>query len=1211
MSSSDDDIDLHDDDLDNDLDNDDEEDEEEEEQATHTKKKQKKRGLVYQGVSSYIDDIADVDDDEEEEEDDDDDLIGHDADFDEHAERQYTDQRKHREMDARRERAEEEDAEVLAERYKQKYSQRDRGGNYRPSDNVAGRMLMPSINDPSLWLVRCKQGQEKNLIITLWRKFMEAEDQTKLNIMSIFTRENLPGYLYVEARDKKSVDFAIENVSGIYQQTVKVIPVDDMKELSMKEGSWVRVKKGKYGGDLGKVLEILDGGASVRVQLVPRLDTSASDSRSGEKRKPANLTIPPQKLFNPEHVPKGSYSKNQYGEYTFQGEIFDRTGYLLKEMKASTVDSESVNPTLEEITRFSGGTINERGMDLDAIAARSGGQTSTDFQTGDNVEIFRGDLKDVTGKVLATDSEFVTVMPKDKQLGAIRIDAKDLRKRFDEGDHVKVILGNHAGETGLVIKVTSNVATVLSDATYKPIQVFIKDLRGRNESSSAAMMQSIYDIDDPVQIKLSIVAVVFLLPFSNVSDQIHFFPTSQNDAGVVIKVETGTVTVMNQFGTVSKLPVQQILRKIDNKNVRTSDANGRTLAPRDSVIVKETGRRGAVIHIFRTFVFIKSREVMEHGGLFVTRPNGVELLGTHGAVNPSGGFARPFPAGGASRGGGGGGGGRGGFGGGRRDPLINATVTIVGGPYKGYLGIVKDMTSSGARVELHTNSRIITVNADILKVHGSAGASRPSFDYGGGGGGGASRGGGDYGSGSRTPAYGSGSKTPNPYASVGGRPPGWESGSRTPGWGGAGGRTPARESGWDSGSKTPARGAVEEEYSFGRSALLDNPDTPLNPTTPRYDHETPFNPETPGNNYNLPQTPGSYPNHGSVSHHAGGIPNTPGGNPTTPYNPATPYNPSTPYNSGASHHHGQDAAAASSQHQRPEHWLTVDIEVVIKSRHGRSYKSGTLDFKRAVIRAVETPSLARVVMLSEGRTVESVPIEFLEPVRPEKKERVKVIAGGHAGEFGELIAIDQEGLVKLNSGVFEPIPMPYLARHDVLSRIGDDQTPHSIPSFLLDYFDTVSSGTNVLMREFSYIQSTPRNRLHFSNQLASLVNANPADAFKPADYFHLVELICDGFPCGVVKRAAEATEYILGVRDVVRASGAEEAGVPVPKKINFETRVEYLGLSEECLSMAFAQHASPTMVREDGTGVAYSSQDLQQIRVRYVELMEAQSASFM
>lgn len=59
-------------------------------------------------------------------------------------------------------------------------------------------------------------------------------------------------------------------------------------------------------------------------------------------------------------------------------------------------------------------------------------------------------------------------------------------------------------------------------------------------------------------------------------------------------------------------------------------------------------------------------------------------------------------------GGGGGGGGFGGGGGGpRRDTaLIGKSVRIQKGPYKGYVGIVKDATDSTVRVELHAKPQV-------------------------------------------------------------------------------------------------------------------------------------------------------------------------------------------------------------------------------------------------------------------------------------------------------------------------------------------------------------------------------------------------------------------------------------------------------------------------------------------------------------------------
>ncbi len=41
--------------------------------------------------------------------------------------------------------------------------------------------------------------------------------------------------------------------------------------------------------------------------------------------------------------------------------------------------------------------------------------------------------------------------------------ARELRKYFVVGDHVRVIAGRHEGETGLIVRIEPNLAVLLSD----------------------------------------------------------------------------------------------------------------------------------------------------------------------------------------------------------------------------------------------------------------------------------------------------------------------------------------------------------------------------------------------------------------------------------------------------------------------------------------------------------------------------------------------------------------------------------------------------------------------------------------------------------------------------------------------------------------------------------------------------------------------------
>jgi len=64
-----------------------------------------------------------------------------------------------------------------------------------------------------------------------------------------------------------------------------------------------------------------------------------------------------------------------------------------------------------------------------------------------------------------------------------------------------------------------------------------------------------------------------------------------------------------------------------------------------------------------------------------------------------------------------------------KDPLVHQTVRIIRGPWKGYIGIVKDCTDTTARVELHTSNKTINVErAIVTEIAPNASASAVSYD---------------------------------------------------------------------------------------------------------------------------------------------------------------------------------------------------------------------------------------------------------------------------------------------------------------------------------------------------------------------------------------------------------------------------------------------------------------------------------------------------
>jgi transcription elongation factor SPT5 len=78
---------------------------------------------------------------------------------------------------------------------------------------------------------------------------------------------------------------------------------------------------------------------------------------------------------------------------------------------------------------------------------------------------------------------------------------KGLRKRFNEGNHVKVVGGSrYKDEVGMVLKIKDDRVTVLVDTSMQEITVFSKDLREATDSGGSAGAAK-YDVHDLVQLE--------------------------------------------------------------------------------------------------------------------------------------------------------------------------------------------------------------------------------------------------------------------------------------------------------------------------------------------------------------------------------------------------------------------------------------------------------------------------------------------------------------------------------------------------------------------------------------------------------------------------------------------------------------------------------------------------------------------------------------
>ncbi len=621
------------------------------------------------------------------------------------------------------------DAEKQAQLLREKYGRRT--ATNADAVTVPKRLLLPSVDDPSIWGVKCKQGKEREIVFALTKRIEErAGTKNPMPIISAFERGGtMIGYIYIEARRQADIHTALDGIMNVYPRTsIVMVPIKEMPDLlrvtkseSLVPGGYVRIKRGKYAGDLAQIDEVETNGLTASLRIVPRLDYGQAEDNNApmvdggikgeaQKRKRQNAmglnnpaTRPPPRLFSDVEA------KKKHLKFLQQMSTFDKkhwqymgdtyiSGFLIKDFRIQHLITENVNPTLEEVTRFTAGAEDgTENLDLSALAATlKKGTSNENYLPGDVVEVYEGEQQGVSGKAVAVRGDIVTIAVTDGELRgqSIEVPVKGLRKRFKEGDHVKVIGGSrYRDEVGMVVSIKNDKVTFLSDLSMQEITVFSKDLREASDTGVAGGLGR-YDIHDLVQLDPATV-------------------------GCVTKVDRESLRVLDQNGSTRSIMPSQISNKIERRrHAVATDRNGSEIRTDDTV--REIGgesKQGVILHIYRSFLFLHNREQTENSGISVVRSSNVATVAAKGGrvaqsgsagpdlnkmnpalmrngVNGNGVMAPPKTFG--------------------RDRALDQTVTIRKGPYKGLLGIVKDTTDSEARVELHTKGKTITVPKDTL-----------------------------------------------------------------------------------------------------------------------------------------------------------------------------------------------------------------------------------------------------------------------------------------------------------------------------------------------------------------------------------------------------------------------------------------------------------------------------------------------------------------
>jgi transcription elongation factor SPT5 len=702
---------------------DEEEDEDEDDEGPRSRPKKRRRGL-----NQFFEEEAEVDEDDDDLEGDDEGL-GNEFIDETHPDDDLpvegdTDDRRHKELDRRREFEATMDAEKRAQELKEKYGRRTQA-SLASGSFVPQNLLMHDVSkDPTLFNVKCKPGKEKEIISKIMRKCEEAvNNRRELLILSAFERGEgdgpMAGCLFVEAESKAKAQEFLAGISDVYPHSkMQIVPSNEMpdclrvvKSKVLTPGSYVRVKKGLYTGDLAIVEDVTANAIDVVVKLVPRLtygldedDTKPNGLGDNKRKRPGFGNVvnvknrPEPKLFSEAEARKKHARHLQtnrsltYKEYTYKGETYV-DGFLIKSYKLNQLTTENVQPKLDETQRFAkAGQDGSETLDLETLkhSLHDNASAEASYQVGDDVEVWRGEQRGLVGKTERVTQGILTLRVNEGELlgQLVETPIKDIRKRFREGDNVIVGPGSkYAGQTGMISSIDKDKATLITQDSNNEITTFIKDL-AKASGVSGSTERSKFDVRDLVQL-------------------------TTTTFGCVVGVDAQSVRVMNQNGTIETRLPSSISIIETSRNAVAVDKNGSEIRIGDSV--KEASgeaKSGSILHIYRNYLFAHDRtRMIENAGIWVARNTNVISRSTRGGapltdltkMNP----ALRQPGADSSMGppqkpG--------------LDKLIRQHVKITKGQYKGHRGRVKDATAGEARVELESKNKVINISKMNLSV---------------------------------------------------------------------------------------------------------------------------------------------------------------------------------------------------------------------------------------------------------------------------------------------------------------------------------------------------------------------------------------------------------------------------------------------------------------------------------------------------------------
>ncbi|EDO07587.1 Early transcription elongation factor of RNA pol II NGN section family protein [Babesia bovis T2Bo] len=471
-------------------------------------------------------------------------------------------------------------------------------------------VLIPDINDPKLWMLKLNKSQSSKFVaISLLNKFLKLQGQgRKLGIYSCFAPDEIKSFIYVEADTKSAIIDAFSDLRNLNLSKLKMVPINEVSTIYAMEsrqqtvpliGEYVRIKTGRYAGDLAQVHESDELNGTVVVKVIPRLQEDSKnfeglnvDDKGSEfnfnkanmvKKTKSKIFV--KRLFDREAVElKGGLIEQGFtpGTFRYNNMTFLDAGFLLLRISVRRiVVGSAVDATLSELKEFNlednygnvANVINTSNLHL--------------FRLGEKIRVTRGELINVIGHIASMHNDEIEIQPEDESIPNFKIQPSCVMKYFQEGDNVRIIDGINRGESGLIsiVDFEKKTAVVFSPQKSEQFKVKLDYLVKVKETVSFESLGSLngYFLGDLIQ-------------------------SSKGEVGIIVSISKSCFTVLLDTNVEAKWVMSDILCKRSSFGYSSKDVNNATLYTHNKVLIVNgpyKNKQGVVKHLWKNKCFVQ------------------------------------------------------------------------------------------------------------------------------------------------------------------------------------------------------------------------------------------------------------------------------------------------------------------------------------------------------------------------------------------------------------------------------------------------------------------------------------------------------------------------------------------------------------------------------------------------------------------------------